>query len=110
MSLFYQTDKLSLSKKYDLIKESYSLNYRWWVDHLDCSISWQRQKVEMDLDTVLKKLDNESHFTVILRTDFATNSLYGEVGFVSQDSYYLWIYISDENLLNLTKKYGLDRK
>ena len=42
-------------------------------------------------------------------TDFIKSSLYGEVGFVTKDHYFLWVLLKDEDLYKLTQKFNLNR-
>jgi len=107
--IFYKYD-LSLTQKIELLKEAKDKSHKWWVDILDCSKSFARQKVEMGLEEILGKLKDDSHFTVIHRHDHIEGE-YLEVGFRTMDrletSYFLWIYCTIDNLSYFISKYDL---
>lgn len=83
------------------------------VDKLDCSISWARQSIDMSYKEVMKKFDLRSHFVVIYRRGFIKEEYIGEIGFCTMGaatSYYLWIYLSKEDLDKLVLEYKLSIK
>jgi len=43
--IFYDTRELTLSDKIKIIQEAKRISYKWWVDKLDCTISWTRQEL-----------------------------------------------------------------
>lgn len=106
MSMFFNIRDLSLTDKQDLLNQAYEKSSSFWVDHLDCSKSWRRVKVDMTYEEVLTKLESSSHFTVILRNN-PLGEVYGEVGFVSNDSYYLWIILPEDKFMELVSDWKL---
>lgn len=106
MSMFFNIHELSLKEKKELLNQAYEKSSSFWVDHLDCSKSWSRVKVDMTYEEVVKKLEHSSHFTVILRKN-PMGEVYGEVGFVSNDSYYLWIILPEDKFMELVSDWNL---
>lgn len=106
MSMFFNIRDLSLTDKQILLNQAYEKSSSFWVDHLDCSKSWSRVKVDMTYEEVLTKLEASSHFTVILRNN-PNGEVYGEVGFVSNDSYYLWIILPEDKFMQLVGDWKL---
>jgi hypothetical protein len=119
--VFYKVDKLSLSKKIEIMNYAKSICFKWWVDKLDCSVSISRQKIDMSFDEIIEKFTNKCHFVIIHRRgdtkwkDKDKDNLYdewcGEIGFCTMGlgiDYYLWIYITEEQLENLINKFNLE--
>lgn len=106
MSMFFNIRDLSLKSKKDLLNQAYAKSSSFWVDHLDCSKSWSRVKVDMSYEEVLVKFEDSSHFTVILRNN-PMGEVYGELGFVSKDSYYLWIIVPEDKFMQLVSEWKL---
>ena len=109
--IFYNTQDLPLVGKTSLLKYAHELSYDWRVDILNCNISFARRKIEMDFETVLKKLDDSCHFSVIHRFDVLKESEYGEVGFCTMKGidYYLWIYLTVADLEKIINQYRLKK-
>lgn len=113
--VFYNTDHLTIDDKIQLCRDGYGKCYEWWIDKLDCSISWGRQKIEMSLDDILKKLDNSCHFVVIHRKGYEENKDIDiwkwnlEIGFCTMEniSHYLWIKIEETEIPYFINKYKL---
>lgn len=104
--IFYNTRHLSISEKVTVLNEAYALHERWWVDILDCNISFARQKVEMSFEDVMLKFNENAHFVIIHRKGFEH---YGEIGFCTLKSieYFLWIHLTEEKLQYLVLKFAL---
>jgi hypothetical protein len=79
----------------------------WWIDELDCTKSFQRQRIDMSFEEVLKKFKLTSHFVVINR-----HNEYGEIGFCTfkEPDYFLWINVNLEIFHEITKKFDLHKK
>lgn len=109
--IFYNTQDLSLAGKTSLLKYAYELSYDWRVDILNCNISFARRKIEMDFETVLKKLDDTCHFTVIHRFNVIKKNENGEVGFstMNEIDYFLWIYLTVADLEKIINQYRLKK-
>lgn len=109
--IFYRTNHLSVLEKKQLCKEAREKCLKWWVDKLDCSESFARQKIEMPFTNILKKLKRGSHFVFIIRN---MNFVYDkdqflEIGFRTMTGidYFLWIHCDIKNLDYFQKKYKL---
>jgi hypothetical protein len=104
--IFYNIRHLTLSEKEMILNEAYTLRERWWVDILDCNISFARQKVEMSYNDIMLKFQEKSHFVVIHRKCFEN---YGEIGFCTLKSpeYFLWINLAEEKLQYIVSKFDL---
>lgn len=100
MNYRINTSGLSLDEKRELLIRSRAKCFEWWVDILDCSKSFARQRIEMTFDEILAKLTTKCHFTVIVR-DLPNKHI--EVGFstmnVVSPNYYLWINL---DMINIT--------
>ncbi len=111
--IFYNHTHMSLEQKVELMREAKELAYEWWVDILDCSVSWARQRVEMKFDEILKKFDNECHFFFIHRRGFLKDEDdFIETGYrtMTDPDYFLWINMKLEKLPYFVKKYNLTTK
>jgi hypothetical protein len=117
--LFYDRDRLSLKKKKEIINWAIERSYEWWVDKLDCSESFSRQKIDMSLDEIISKLDKKCHFVIIHRRGFAPRSpddkyrrWYLEVGFTTMTpiSYYLWIKCDESFVPKIIEEFDLKLK
>jgi hypothetical protein len=111
---------LSNDEIIELIQDGYDRNYEWWVDTLDCSVSWARQRCEMSYEEVMKKFCKGCHFTFItgeeLRHSVEDECLYTqryiEICFSTMTTcrpeYFLWIEVDADECLNFfIKKYKL---
>ena len=115
--IFYDTGKLNLEQKKELLTFALSVCDKWHTDTLDCNISWARQRIEMSFGEIFKKLDDKCHFTFINRKGFKTEEgepLDGEyvieVGFCTlrgTPEYFLWIYCNENQLPNFVSKFNL---
>ena len=107
--IFYDTIKLTLKQKNNLLIEAKKLSYEWWVEILDCTKSFHRKKIEMLFDEILIKLTNKSHFVIIHRK---INEEMLEIGFSTMEdpSYFLWIYCHIEHLKYFIEKYNLNER
>lgn len=101
----FATRKLSLKQKLDLLRRAVEKCDHWWVDILDCSKSFCRQKIEMSFEEILKKLDNRSHFCIIHR-NLPPIKDYLEIGFSTMNAlrpdYFLWIILDIKHLEEFT--------
>lgn len=108
MSLKFNTLKLSLEQKIEILNYAYDKHTKWWVDILDVSISWARHKVNFSFDEIMKKFENKTHFTIFEREDLGET--YGEIGFTTtfeDPSYFLWVYVTQDTLNSIVRKYEL---
>ena len=117
--VFYTSKSLGLKKKKAILEDAYQKCYEWWVDELDCSISYTRRKIEMSFVEIMKMLDKKSHFVIIHRRGFTPedqNNIqdpyrwYLEIGFctmVPEVNHYLWIQCEQDLLPYFIEKYKL---
>lgn len=102
---------LLLEDKCKLMQDAFLICYKWWIDILDCSKSWTRQKLEMPLSEVLQLVNDKTHFTLFYRN--WQNRLvtpYYEFGFNTYEdpTHFLWIYVEKGKELNdLFDKYNI---
>jgi hypothetical protein len=111
MQQFYSLPQeyLNCDLKKKIILECKDICTSFNVDELDCNKSWCRVKSQLSFEDIILKLDTSCHFVIILRDDHI-NGQYGEIGFstlTSGISYYLFIFITKQDLLNLVDKYNL---
>ena len=93
-----KANKLTLKQKKELILAAKAVCFEWWVDILDCSKSWYRQKTDMSFEDIMKKFDKTCHFIVIHRNFGRENHI--EVGFCTMGKgpdYFLWINVTMEH-------------
>ena len=119
-NIFYKTDNLNLKAKKKILRDAKSKCYNWWVDILDCNKSWSRQRIDMPFENIIKKLKNNSHFVIIHRKGYEPknqkdiNDVFRwklEFGFSTLGlgpSYFLWIYVEQEQLKYFIDKYNLE--
>lgn len=98
----YDTHDLTIEQKVDILHRAKAVCYNWWVDILDCSKSFHRQKIEMSFEEIMAKFDDRSFFVIIHRT-FHENYL--EIGFSTMDTpdYFLWMMLDPKYIPEFTK-------
>lgn len=104
----YDTSKLTLDQKIAIIIKAYKKNYDWWIDKLDCSKSWSRERIGMPFDYIMNLFDDKTYFTIIHRRAYE-DPWFGEIGFRTGNDieYFLWIKISENDLDVLVQEYKL---
>lgn len=109
--VFYKIEDLSFDKRVGIINKAKKVSTKWWVDKLDCSISFSRQRVEMSYEDIMKQFTNDCHFVIIERRGY-NDPYHGEVGFVTTSgvSHYLWIYLTSEDLFIIVDEYNLEKR
>jgi hypothetical protein len=108
--IFYNCQKLTYQEKIYLMENAKSQSFRWWVDHLDCSVSAQRKKVQMNWQEIIQKFRIGDHFICIQRSypDLRTQKDYGEIGFSTSDGYYLFILVELSLFNQIMQDYQLE--
>lgn len=104
MHKHYNVNKLTLEEKRSICYQAKEKCDRWWVDILDCSKSWHRERVDMSFEDIMAKLDHKCHFVIIHRDLEPENYL--EVGFSTLNTgpdYFLWIHLYVKYLDEFTK-------
>ena len=86
--VFYNTNPLSMEDKISLFYDCKEISYEWWVDKLDCSISYARQGVKCSFEEILGHLTEKAHVVVIDRGTWGdfNNIEHFEVGFRSMEA------------------------
>lgn len=109
--VFYKTSHLNVKDKKDLLQEAKEKSTNWWIDILDCSKSWSKQKIAMSFKKIISKFNSNCRFVFIHRRGF--KGLRGEylleTGFTTMGdpSYFLWIHLDEEQLEHFIEKYNL---
>lgn len=112
MHAFYNIESISIQKKKKIINEAIYNCYEWYVDKLDCSKSFMRQRIEMPFEDIMFKFKTKSHFQIIHRRDNYDGE-YGEIGFCQEEkgvTYFLWIFVTLRELEKIITKYKLEIK
>ena len=69
--IFYDTFKLSLEKKKEILLEAKRLSFDYQIDKLDCNVSLARQEApEITWEDMIEKLSNSCHFVIIHRRGY----------------------------------------
>ena len=112
--VFYKTDDLNLDEKIAILRDCKEISYSWWVDKLDCSVSFARQRYECNFEEILDKLKKDSHFVVINRGAWGDVRCEGtehfEIAFRSMEvpiDYFLFIQVESNKMPPILEKYNL---
>jgi len=111
MDTFYNTRELSLAQKIALIKDCKEICFQWWIDKLDCSVSYRRQRIDMTFEEIMEKFTNKAHFVVIDRKyHLRDEKKHFEIGFstMSEIDYFLFMWVEDEKMPPIIEKYNLN--
>lgn len=111
MDKFYNIHKLSLQEKKNLINDCKSICYDYWIDKLDCNVSWARQRTDLSFEDIMKKCNEGTHFVVIDRDYYPIDEKkHFEVGFrvMSNIDYFLFMWIEDDKMPSIIQKYNLE--
>jgi len=105
--IFYDTRGLSYAQKEDLLWKAYSICSKWWLDKLDCSVSWSRQRVQdASFEDAMSHFSDGAHFVVIHRRQvLMIEEPHLEVAFRSMEGvdYFLWIIVPLERSDEIVK-------
>jgi len=95
--IFYETKGLTYAQKEALLRKAYSICSKWWLDKLDCSVSWSRQRVlDASFEDAMSHFSDCAFFVVIHRRQILMiDEPYIEVAFRSMEGidYFLWIIV-----------------
>ena len=95
--IFYDTSGLTHGQQEALLRKAYSICSEWWLDKLDCSVSWARQRVpDASFEDAMSHFVDNAFFVVIHRRQILMiDKPYLEVGFRSMEhiDYFLWIIV-----------------
>ena len=108
MNKFYKTEHLTFDEKKQILNEARKKCFIWWVDKLDCGVSWSRKKIEMSFEDIMKKFNEKSYLVITLR-DRIIEGMYIEICFKTYESpnYFLWVRMTIENEVFFINKYNL---
>ena len=105
MHVKYDTSHLSLSEKRVLIMLARIRGADWWVDVLDCSKSFARQRIDMPFDEIFPMLNEKCYFTIIHREQscgFESPCLEIAFSTFTEPDYFLWMRLGVEHLAEFT--------
>lgn len=105
--IFYKV-RIPLETKRAICDAAMKVATIWWVDQLDCKVSFSRQSIESTYDEIIAKLTGGCHFVVIHRMG---GEEYGEIGFstmCARIDYFLWIHTTVEDLHKIVKQFNLE--
>ena len=108
---FYKVRNLTVEQKKAVCDDAKTLATEWWVDVLNCKVSWSRKRVDMPYNEIMSKLTNGCHFVVIHRRYDEPDRDYGEIGFSTMtlgSDYFLWIHITVDDLNKIVQKHQLE--
>lgn len=111
MDTFYNIRELTLEQKIALLNDCKDVCFHWWVDKLDCKVSFSRQRIEMSYEEIMQKFGNKAHFVVIDRKEnLMDEQKHFEIGFRTMSTdidYFLWLLVEDEKMYPIRERYGL---
>ncbi len=113
MNIFYDTSDLNLDDKRNVLNDAFHMDSTKW--HVDVREPGEiaRKKIDMSFDDILKKLEEEHHFVIIVRmsplVEGYAQETYLEIGFstLTSPSYFLWMFLDIEKLGHFIDKYKL---
>jgi hypothetical protein len=102
MTIQYNTIKLIIEQKVEILHRAKAVCSHWWVDILDCSKSYRRQQIDMPFEEIMSKFDGRA-ISVIHRNLPPENFL--EIGFrTSTDpEYFLWLILDTKYIPEFTE-------
>jgi hypothetical protein len=105
--------RLPKSLAHAVIESAKAEAKRVWVDQLDCSVSFSRQKTTKTVDEVLEMALNSPRtlWSFIIRYDLEPS--YADIGCATMTNpvdYFLWIETSAEVAEKLAKRFCLEPK
>jgi len=108
---FYSLSNLDKRQLKRFFKDAVSLAYDVHIDKLDCNVSWSRERTTEK--TIGEMIDNCSptYHNVCIDRSVQYEGEGGEVGYtIITDNYFLYIFLTVENLNKLVTKYNLEMK
>lgn len=107
MDSFYSSPE-NLNKKIKLLKEAKKRCTHWWFDEVKEG-SFRRTPVKISFEKALELLTDKCLFTVIERQKESIGyENYGEIGFCTKNSKYMWVIVSLEDFNSLVKEFDLE--
>jgi len=107
---FYNIKSLSNEELKEFFKEAIMLSYNSHVEILDIGVSYTRQiTTDKSLGDMVKNCSRNYHNVCVDRSIQHKQSNYGEISYsIIGGKYFLYIFITLENLKVLTEKYKLE--
>lgn len=105
--IFYRV-RIPLETKIAICDAAKKVATTWWVDKLDCKVSFSRERIKLSYKKIMEKLTTGCHYVVIHRRD---SEEYGEIGFstmCAKVDYFLWIHTTVEDLHKIVKQFNLE--
>lgn len=94
MAQHWNANKVPFEQKVDMLNRAKAVCKHWWVDALDCSVSFCRQRVMVPFEDIMARFKPDSLFNIVHRNLSPENHL--EISFRTMDSeidYFLWIIL-----------------
>jgi hypothetical protein len=111
---FYSLKKLNDEQLKNFFNDAVALSYEAYVEVLDCSKSFRRQSCEtFTVHDMIKRASVNNHNVCIDRSIQMGFRKYGEIGYctiTSAPDYFLFVFVTLENLQILVDKYNLKMK
>lgn len=109
---FFEVEHLTMEQKRRLFYEAKNLSYDWRVDKLNCKYSFQRKKIEMPFESILKQFNENSLMIIKEDYDYLEEGYKFTVMFrkSAQIDLFLWLFIKKKVSEYLIKKYKLTIK
>jgi hypothetical protein len=113
--LFYNVEHLFDAEQRQLlikkVMEEYdSTDWHWWVDKLDSSSSWRRERVNgISFEEAMQYVTGTAHFGLCLRK--AYDAPHGQIcvrTMQGNPDYYFWLNFSKEVLDKITKELKIE--
>lgn len=89
-------DNISLENKIKILNKAKEICNEYWVDELDCSVSFARRKINMTFDEVMSKFNDKCHFTIIHRKNKLENHIEVCFSTFTSPAYFLWIIVNPD--------------
>ena len=109
--IFYDIDKLPPDRIVKLLYETKEFSYNCWIDKLDASVSFARQRIDMSFDEVLQRINESTHFVFIHRRGYPDWEHRLEIGFRTMEAidHFLFIHVDESKKQYFLDKYKLER-
>ena len=99
--LYEESQLLSNQSKINILRKAKDICSRWRVDVLDCSKSFLREKLDIDFEEAINKLDKNVflYLTIIIRDIYDENYIEICLNDMGVDvQYHIWVYLDLDKL------------
>jgi len=110
---FYDISKLGGKELKQFFTDAYNLSYDSRVDKLDITSISRQKTADYSVQEMIDNCKVKHHNVCIDRSIQYSSTQYGEIGYCTitdNPDYFLYIYVTLENLKILTDKYNLEMK